>query len=81
MIDIDDNTTIIAAFRAAAQRYADHAFLVVPPNPNRSYDQAGREITYAQALDAVHTLAHTYRAAGYGLGHRIALLLENAEAR
>jgi len=77
MIDIDDNTTIIAAFSAAAQRYADHAFLVVPPNPNRSYDPAGREITYAQALDAVHTLAHTYRAAGYGLGHRIALLLEN----
>ena len=77
MIDIDDNTTIIEAFRAAAQRYADRAFLVVPPNPNRSYDKAGREITYTQALDEVHTLVHAYRAAGYGLGHRIALLLEN----
>lgn len=77
MIDIDGNTTIIEAFRAAAQRYADRAFLVVPPNPNRSYDKAGREITYAQALDEVHTLVHAYRTAGYGLGHRIALLLEN----
>lgn len=77
MIDIDGNTTIIEAFRAAAQRYADRAFLVVPPNPNRSYDKAGREITYAQALDEVHKLVHAYRTAGYGLGHRIALLLEN----
>lgn len=77
MIDIDDNTTIIEAFRLSAQRYADRAFLVAPPNPNRSYDQAGREITYAQAFNAVHALMEDYRAAGYGLGHRIALLLEN----
>lgn len=77
MIDIDDTTTIIEAFRAAAQRYADRVFLVAPPNPKRSYDQAGREITYAQALNVVHTLAQTYRTAGYGLGHRISLLLEN----
>jgi len=77
MIDIDDDTTIIEAFRLSAQRYADRAFLVAPPNPNRSYDQAGREITYAQALNAVHALMEDYRAAGYGLGHRIALLLEN----
>lgn len=77
MIDIDDNTTIIDAFRAAAQRYAGRAFLVAPPNPHRSYDQAGREISYAQALEKVQALAQNYRAAGYGLGHRIALLLEN----
>lgn len=77
MIDIDDNTTIIQAFRLSAQRYADRAFLVAPPNPNRSYDQAGREITYAQTFNAVHALMEDYRAAGYGLGHRIALLLEN----
>lgn len=77
MIDIDDNTTIIEAFRLSAQRYADRTFLVAPPNPNRSYDQAGREITYAQAFNAVHALMEDYRAAGYGLGHRIALLLEN----
>lgn len=44
MIDIDDNTTIIEAFRLSAQRYADRAFLVAPPNPNRSYDQAGRRL-------------------------------------
>lgn len=77
MIEIDDNTTIIDVFRTAAQHYAGRAFLIAPPNPHRSYDQAGREISYALALDTVHALAQNYRTAGYGLGHRIALLLEN----
>nr|WP_315489370.1 AMP-binding protein [uncultured Rhodoferax sp.] len=77
MIAIDDSTTITAAFFEATERYADNSLLAVPANPSRSYDPAGREITYAEAADAVRRLMAQYRAAGYGLGHRVGLFLES----
>lgn len=77
MIAIDDSTTIAAAFFEATERYANNSLLAVPANPSRSYDPAGREITYAEAADAVRRLMAQYRAAGYGLGHRVGLFLES----
>lgn len=77
MIAIDDSTTIGDAFFRAAERYANNSLLAVPANPARSYDAAGREITYAQAADTVRSLMVLYRTAGYGLGHRIGLFLES----
>lgn len=77
MIEIDDHTTIGEAFEAAAERFADHSFLVAPANPKRAYDPQGREIRYGEALAEVQRLQALYRAAGFGLGHRIALFLEN----
>ena len=77
MIAIDDSTTIAAAFFEATERYASNSLLAVPANPSRGYDPAGREITYAEAADAVRRLMAQYRAAGYGLGHRVGLFLES----
>ena len=77
MIAIDDTTTIGAAFQRAAQTYGPNSLLAVPANPARVYDPAGREISYAQAADAVNALMVLYRAAGYGLGHRVGLFLES----
>ena len=77
MIEIDDATTIGQAFFAACARYATHSLLAVPANPARAYDPEGREITYAEAADTVRGLMAQYRAAGYGLGHRVGLLLES----
>nr|WP_295784473.1 AMP-binding protein [Rhodoferax sp.] len=77
MITIDDSTTIGDAFFSATERYASNSLLAVPANPARNYDAAGREITYAQAADAVRGLMSQYRASGYGLGHRIGLFLES----
>ena len=77
MIAIDDSTTIAAAFFEATERYANNSLLAVPANPSRGYDPAGREITYAEAADAVRRLMAQYRAAGYGLGHRVGLFLES----
>src|SRR4029079_14307729 len=37
----------------------------------------GFEITYSEAAGRIAELAAIYRAAGYGLGHRVATLLEN----
>ena len=77
MIEIDDATTIGQAFFEACARYATHSLLAVPANPARAYDPEGREITYAEATDTVRGLMAQYRAAGYGLGHRVGLLLES----
>lgn len=77
MIAVHDNSTIGETFFRAAQTYAEKCFLAVPTNATRSYHPSGVEITYGDAGEAVRTLMQTYAAAGYGVGHRIALLLEN----
>ena len=77
MIEITDTSTIPDVFQEAAARYAERPFLAVPANPTRSYASAGVEMTYAEVGEAVRVLASHYQQAGYGVGHRVGLLLEN----
>jgi len=77
MIAVDDQSTIGETFFRAVQVYADKSFLAVPANPARAYDPAGRETSYGEAASVVRELMHVYTAAGYGVGHRIGLLIEN----
>lgn len=77
MISIDETSTIGETFLRAAEAYADHAFLAVPANPARHYAAQGSEMCYAEAERAVRRLTACYQRAGYGLGHRVALMLEN----
>lgn len=77
MIAINDDSTIGESFFRAAQAYADKSFLAVPENAARSYHPAGVEISYGEAEATVRALIQRYAAAGYGLGHRVALLLES----
>ena len=77
MIAIDDKASIGETFLRAAQVYAQHPFLAVPADPARSYHPDGVEIGYAQAADTVRGLMAAYAQSGYGVGHRIGLLLEN----
>jgi len=72
-----DETTIGAAFACSAAKYAARPFLVVPASAHRPWHPEGYEISFAQAEREVATLIVRYRAAGYGLGHRVALLLDN----
>ncbi|MBI4253571.1 MAG: AMP-binding protein, partial [Candidatus Rokubacteria bacterium] len=69
--------TVFQAFAATAGAHADHAFLCAPPAPGRAYHPDGVEFTYGQARDEVLRHRESYAAAGYGHGHRVALLLEN----
>jgi crotonobetaine/carnitine-CoA ligase len=69
--------TVFDAFMATAAAAPDHAFLCAPPAPGRAYHPDGIEITYAQARDEALRLRAAYAEAGYGHGHRVALLLEN----
>lgn len=68
--------TVYEAFRATANRNLHRPFLCVPPGPGRIYAPAGLELTYGMVREIVDALKAKYGAAGYGLGHRVGLLLE-----
>jgi len=77
MPEIMDGTTIAAALAAAVSAYPRRPFLAVPANEDRSYLPLGFEISYGEAGQRIEALAEFYRQAGYGVGHRVATLLEN----
>jgi crotonobetaine/carnitine-CoA ligase len=69
--------TVFAAFAATARRAPGQPFLCVPPAPGRACHPGGAEWTYGLVLEAVLALRERYAEAGFGPGHRVALLLEN----
>lgn len=77
MIEISDTSTVGEVFFNAAAAYSDQPFLAFPANPARAYATQGLEWTYAQTATAVRGLMDRYASAGYGVGHRVGLLLEN----
>jgi len=69
--------TVFEAFMATASAAPANAFLCATPAPGRAYDPEGVEVTYAAARSEILRLRSVYGAAGYGHGHRVALLFEN----
>ncbi len=60
-----------------AQRYPDNDLLVYPGWLRDRWELPQSNWTYSQAVSIIDGLARRYRAAGYGQGHRVALLQEN----
>ncbi|MFB3077218.1 MAG: AMP-binding protein, partial [Lysobacterales bacterium] len=79
MEQTDDNLSItaFAAFMASAERWSEHPFLHIPATAARAYSDSAVDLSYGQAQQQILALQTPYRSAGYGLGHRVALLLEN----
>lgn len=77
MIKIFETSTIGSVFTEAATVYTHRPFLATPVNPSRSYSPLGEEMSYAEVAEAVRYLAERYVTAGYGVGHRVGLLLGN----
>ncbi|HEY7870519.1 MAG TPA: AMP-binding protein, partial [Methylomirabilota bacterium] len=69
--------TVFEAFMATATAASDHSFLCAPRATERAWHPDGVELTYGQVRAEVLRLRDAYAAAGYGHGHRVALLFEN----
>ncbi|TXL73487.1 ATP-dependent acyl-CoA ligase [Vineibacter terrae] len=72
--------TLCEALETGAAQSGRSPCLVIPARPERDYDPAGLEWTYDDVAGRVQRLVDRYAAAGYGHGHRVALLLENRPA-
>src|SRR5689334_7734015 len=69
--------TLLDTFDRTARPAAHSVFLCAPPAAGRAYHPDGVECTYEQTRESAEALRYAYRAAGYGHGHRVVLLLEN----
>jgi acyl-CoA synthetase (AMP-forming)/AMP-acid ligase II len=69
--------TVSQAFRATASRHGHRPFLHVLPETAQHYALEPGVLSYGQAFEHIERLTRQYRAAGYGIGHRVGLLLEN----
>jgi acyl-CoA synthetase (AMP-forming)/AMP-acid ligase II len=70
-------TTVAALFDQAAARWGDRPFLDILPETGEKYAIPARPISYSEAEAAITAAASRYRAAGWGIGHRVGLMLEN----
>ena len=71
------SNTIGAFFRSRAQAHGETTFLVVPADAGRGYHPDGYAISFDGAAQVVAGWAERLTAAGYGHGHRVAVLLGN----
>lgn len=76
MIEYEDKT-LATLFTEARSAFGACDFLVIPEAQGRSYREQGASYTYEEAGRCIDALASALRDAGYGVGHRIAALLEN----
>ncbi len=72
--------SVYKAFKEAARSWPEQPFLDIIPETASAYGIEPGETTYRSAAAQIAGLRELYRAAGYGRGHRLALLLENRPA-
>ena len=77
MTGLMDHPTLWAALADTATRQPRLPCLIIPARGARDYAPEGLAWSYGEVADRVQRLADRYRAAGYGHGHRVALLAEN----
>lgn len=64
-------------FKKSCQAYGERPFLHIPALSAQQYHDGDIDYSYAQADIEVDKLFIAYEKAGYGVGHRVGLLLEN----
>ena len=69
--------TIYSAFAKSAGRYGEQDFLHIPRSASSHYRSTALDLTYGEAAQQIEQQKSVYSAAGYGPGHRVALMLQN----
>ncbi|RZT94770.1 acyl-CoA synthetase (AMP-forming)/AMP-acid ligase II [Advenella incenata] len=69
--------TVYDAFALTAQASPDKPFLMVLPETAHKYGTSAGQFSYGEVLTQVHQWRDAYCSAGYAVGDRVALLLEN----
>jgi len=70
-------TSVYQQWQASVAKYANCEFLHIPASAAKSYSDQEITLSYS-AMDAqIKPWREAYAEAGYGVGHRVALLLEN----
>ena len=68
--------TLYQSLERAVAQYGERAAYAVPPMRGRPYHPDGREFTWAETWAEVEKRKAHYAAAGYGSGHRVAILFD-----
>jgi acyl-coenzyme A synthetase/AMP-(fatty) acid ligase len=68
--------TLYQSLQRTVAKYGDRPAYAVPPMSGRAYHPGGREFTWNETYAAVQERIGYYRQAGYGPGHRVAILFE-----
>ena len=77
MLALRDQSTIGEVWVDAVRAHGDRPFIAFPAGSSAGAVPDMLELSYAQVGAAVERWAEIYRRAGYGPGHRVAMLLEN----
>ncbi len=68
--------TLYDSFKRTVARWGERPAYAVPSMRGRAYHPEGIEFTWNETAAAVEKFQAIYRSAGYGLGHRVAILFE-----
>lgn len=72
-------STVYQHMTQAVTQYRERPFLHIPAVAAAAYHDGDIDLSYEQLGSQVELLKEHYRQAGYGQGHRVALLLENRQ--
>src|SRR5512145_754037 len=75
-MDASTYGTLYHSLQRAASKHAERPAYAVPAMAKRAYHPEGWEITFKQTLAAVEEMKGVYQRAGYGFGHRVAILFD-----
>jgi crotonobetaine/carnitine-CoA ligase len=76
MSHADNFGTLYQTLQRTVARFPDGAAYAVPEMPGRAYHPQGWEVSWRETAQQVEAKKAIYQAAGYGLGHRVAILFE-----
>lgn len=74
---MSEPATAFEAFAKSAEAGPERPCICLTSRPGRAYYPGGREWSYAEVLREVSALRDVYHAMGYGIGHRVGLLLDS----